>query len=171
MILFLLSLILPILSVAFGFLATSVLKSGSRATQLLLAYSGAVLLSVTVFEFLPKVYHDYSPIIGVLIMGGIWLQVFLEFLYRRAERVHVHGHHQGRHFPLLLFLSLCLHSFMEGFPISTNFHLLLGVVIHKIPVAIIVSTFLLQSPLSKVKVMVFLVVFALMTPLGSVFND
>ncbi len=162
-----LSIILPILSVVLGFAATYVLKGGARTTQLLLSYSGALLLSVTVFEFLPEVYQSYSPTTGLLIMAGILLQVILEFLSKGAEHGHVHYDETHRSFPVLLFVSLCIHSLMEGFPIAKNTHLLLGVVIHKIPVAIIISTFLLNSRLSRTKIMIFLVFFALMTPLGS----
>ena len=46
-------------------------------------------------------------------------------------------------------------------------HLLHGVVIHKIPVAAILSVFLVQSKLSKPKVFIFLALFAAMTPLGN----
>ncbi len=46
-------------------------------------------------------------------------------------------------------------------------HLLHGVVIHKIPVAAILSVFLVQSKLSKPRVFIFLALFAAMTPLGN----
>lgn len=166
-----LSIILPILSVIVGFFAASFFKNRSKTTQLLLSYSGALLLSVTVFEFLPEVYRDYSSTIGLLIMGGILLQIFLEFLSKGAEHGHIHRDETQKDFPFLLFVSLCIHSLMEGFPISGNIHLLLGVVIHKIPVAIIISSFLLSSKMSKSKVALFLIVFALMTPIGSIFNQ
>lgn len=39
--------------------------------------------------------------------------------------------------------------------------------IHKIPVAAILSAFLIQSKISRIKVALFLVLFAFMTPLGS----
>lgn len=165
------SIILPILSVILGFAATYLLKKGAQALQLLLSYSGALLLSVTVFEFLPQVYQDYSSTIGLLIMGGVLLQVLLEFMSKGAEHGHTHQEDQLKSFPFLLFISLCIHSFMEGFPISSNMHLLLGVVIHKVPVAIIISTFLLNSNLNRTKIILFLVIFALMTPLGSIFNQ
>jgi len=166
-----LSILLPILAVILGYAATYILKSGAKATQLLLSYSGALLLSVTVFEFLPEVYQNYSPTIGLLIMGGILLQVFLEFMSKGAEHGHLHEDENNKEFPILLFISLCIHSFMEGFPINTNTHLLYGVVIHKIPVAIIICTFLIHSKMSRSKIITFLTVFALMTPLGSIFNQ
>lgn len=164
------SILLPFLAVVLGFAATQILKTGARATQLLLSYSGALLLSVTVFEFLPEVYQNYNSITGLLIMGGILLQVFLEALSKGAEHGHLH-HDDCQQFPFLLFIGLCIHSVMEGFPISSNPHLLLGVVIHKVPVAIIISSFLLNSKMSKTKIAIFLGIFALMTPLGSILNQ
>jgi hypothetical protein len=56
---------------------------------------------------------------------------------------------------------------LEGFPLNSSDHLLHGVVIHKIPVAAILSAFLIHSRISRAKVFLFLIIFALMTPLGS----
>ena len=162
---------LPILSVIVGFLIAFFFQKGLQSTHLLLSYSGALLLSVTIFEFLPQVYSSYTPIIGILIMAGVLLQVILEFMSKGAEHGHLHHDENLKSFPLLLFVSLCIHSFMEGFPITQNDHLLLGVVIHKIPVAIIISTFLLNAKISRSNVVLFLVVFALMTPLGVVLSQ
>lgn len=165
------NLILPLLSVVFGFLIAFWVKEGARPIQLLLSYSGAFLLSVTVFEFLPSVYENYNPTTGIFIMCGVLLQVLLEFLSKGAEHGHLHQDKHNPHFPVLLFVSLCIHSFMEGFPIAENKHLLWGVVIHKIPVAVIISSFLLNSALNHTKTTLFLVFFALMTPLGSAFSQ
>lgn len=162
---------LPIVSVILGFLIAFFSQKGTKSTQLLLSYSGALLLSVTVFEFLPHVYQDFTPVIGLLIMAGVLLQVILEFMSKGAEHGHLH-HDQGtKAFPGLLFVSLCIHSFMEGVPITQNIHLLLGVVIHKIPVAIIISAFLLNSKISKKSALLFLALFALMTPAGALFSE
>lgn len=165
------SIFLPFLSVILGFVVAFFLKKETRLTQHLLSFSGALLLSVLVFEFLPHVYQDYQPIIGILVMAGVLLQVFLEFMSKGAEHGHSHIDEDMTNFPYLLFIGLCIHSFMEGFPISGNFHLLIGVVLHKFPVAIVVSTFLLNSNLGKTKIYTFLLLFAIMTPLGSILNQ
>lgn len=164
------SIILPFLSVVLGFVVALFLKRKTRITQHLLSFSGALLLSVLVFEFLPHVYQDYQPIIGILIMSGVLLQVLLEFMSKGAEHGHTHADEDLNKFPILLFIGLCIHSFMEGFPIVDNAHLMIGVVLHKFPVAIVISTFLLNSSLSRTKVYLFIALFAFMTPLGSVMN-
>lgn len=161
------SLLLPIIAVIVGFIIAYFIKASSNAIKLLLSFSGAFLLSITVFEFLPEVYKHYNRWIGLLIMAGILLQIFLEFLSKGAEHGHLHYNKEQSNFPITLFISLCIHSLLEGYPIEENHHLLIGVVIHKIPIAIIISSFLLTSKLSKVKIGSFLLLFAFMTPLGS----
>ena len=100
-------------------------------------------------------------------MLGLLFQIILEFLSKGVEHGHLHDHKHGGSFPFMLLLSLSLHSLLEGFPLSTDEHLLVGVVVHKIPVAAILSVFLIQSKISKPKSFLFLAVFAFMTPLGS----
>lgn len=159
---------LPVLSVLIGFIAALFLKpKNPLGLKLLLAFSGAYLLSVTVFEFLPDVYASENPYVGLFIMGGILLQILLEFLSRGAEHGHLHHDENSTKFPWLLLISLCIHSLLEGFPLNNREHLLHGVVLHKVPVAIILATFLIKSKISHTKAAFFLVLFALMTPLGS----
>ena len=50
-------------------------------------------------------------------------------------------------------------------------HLVYGIIVHKLPVAIILATFFIQSKLPKFKIAMFLILFALMTPLGVYLSD
>lgn len=160
--------ILPLLSVLIGYAIALFLKPNSSiGFKLLLSFSGAYLLSITVFELLPNVYESGSAQIGVFIMLGLLLQIILEFLSKGAEHGHMHHDETASNFPVLLLISLSIHSLMEGFPLNSTEHLLYGVVIHKIPVAAILSVFLFKSKIGKVKAVMFLIFFALMTPLGS----
>jgi zinc transporter ZupT len=160
--------ILPLLSVLIGYIISLFLKpSSSTGFQLLLSFSGAYLLSVTVFEMLPDVYQSDSNGIGLFIMLGLLLQIILEFLSKGAEHGHLHHDEGSSQFPVVLLISLCIHSFLEGFPLNNSEDLLYGVSIHKIPVAAILSAFLLHSNIGKIKTGLFLGIFALMTPLGS----
>jgi zinc transporter ZupT len=165
------TLVLPVIAVILGFIIAYFIKASSLAIKLLLSFSGAFLLSITVFEFLPEVYQSYDKTVGLLIMGGILLQIFLEFLSKGAEHGHLHFNKNQTQFPITLFISLCIHALLEGSPLHDNEHLLIGVVIHKIPIAIIIASFLINSKLSKTKITFFLVVFALMTPLGSYLQE
>ena len=135
--------------------------------EVFLAFSGGFLLSITVFELLPHVFEDHSKSIGVYIMLGILLQIFLEFFSKGAEHGHIHLHSENKHFPWILFISLSIHAFMEGFPISEENNLLTAIIIHKVPVAIILSFFFITAGYKRATTLLFLFFFALMTPLGS----
>ncbi|VAV83079.1 Zinc transporter, ZIP family [hydrothermal vent metagenome] len=167
-----LNFILPILAVLIGYVFVLVFKpSKQKNLKLLLAFSGAFLLSITVFNFLPEVYHDNSKTVGLFIMIGVLLQIVLEFFSKGAEHGHVHIHKNATAFPWLLFISLSIHSVLEGVPIEAHHSLIYGVIIHKLPVAIILSTFFLASDLSRSKILFFLTLFALMTPLGMLLSQ
>jgi zinc transporter ZupT len=99
-------------------------------------------------------------------MVGILFQIILEFFSKGAEHGHVHLNKESTLFPWLLFISLSIHSVLEGIPIEAHHNLIYGIIVHKLPVAIILSTFFLASELSKTKIVFFMVLFALMTPLG-----
>ena len=165
--------LLPVYAVIFGFLIAKFLKDKKTFNfKLLLAFSGAFLLSLTIFDLLPEVYeHLDAKISGVFIMFGILLQIVLEFLSKGAEHGHVHVHKNDKNFPWLLFLSLCFHAFLEGFPIHQHNDMVYGVLIHKIPIAIIITLFLLESKFKSIQIVFFLVVFALMTPLGTIISN
>ena len=159
-------LILAVL-LSFGFVFLFKPKK-QEALRLLLAFSGAFLLALTLFELLPTVYGSTDPkTIGVLIMLGILLQIFLEFFSKGAEHGHVHLHPKKKAFPWLLLASLSIHAFLEGFPIAGHDTIIYGILIHKIPIALILSIFLLNSELKTLYALVFISLFALMTPLGS----
>lgn len=160
--------LLPILAVVAGFVFVLLLKpKSSGSTKLFLAFSGAFLLALTVFELLPEVYLSDSKNVGLYIMAGILLQIVLEFFSKGAEHGHVHVHVKNNVFPWLLFVSLSIHSFLEGIPIHNHDHLLLGIVIHKFPVAVILSLFFIKAGYNKGLTILFLLLFSIMTPLGS----
>ncbi|MGJ8593261.1 MAG: ZIP family metal transporter [Aquaticitalea sp.] len=165
--------LLPIFAVLFGVLLAFVFKkSKSMSTKLLLSFSGAFLLALTLFDLLPEVYeHLEGKKTGVFIMSGILLQILLEFFSKGAEHGHIHIHKHETAFPWLLFISLCIHSFLEGFPIHNHNDMVYGVLIHKIPIATLITSYLLQSDFTKLQVVTFLVVFASMTPLGTLISN
>lgn len=163
---------LPLLSVLLGYGIALFLKPKSKTNlKLLLAFSGSFLLSLTVIHLLPEVYESHNSRIGLFIMAGILFQIILEFFSKGAEHGHVHGHETLTHIPWLLFISLCIHAFLEGFPVSHHHNLALGIAIHHLPIAIILTTFFINSSLDKKAIFAFMVTFAIMTPLGTILSD
>ena len=164
---------LPILAVGIGVLLALLIKQKKNIyTKLLLSFSGAFLLALTLFDLLPEVYeHLEAKTTGLYIMCGILLQVILEFFSKGAEHGHIHIHKSETAFPWLLFISLCFHSFLEGFPIHEHNDMVFGVLVHKIPIALLISAFLFQSKFTKLQITSFLIVFALMTPVGTYISN
>lgn len=165
--------LLPVIAIIIGVvIAFLTRKQKSIGTKLLLSFSGAFLLALTLFDLLPEVYHHLeAKQTGLFIMCGILLQVILEFFSKGAEHGHVHIHKTDTAFPWLLFVSLCIHSFLEGFPIHEHNDMVYGVLIHKIPIAALITGFLLQSSFTKLQIISFLVLFAVMTPLGTFISN
>ena len=167
-----------IASVLIGILIVFVLKPNDKWIQLFLAFSGAYLLSITLLHILPEVYHSDSKNVGIFILIGILLQLVLDFFSQGAEHGHLHVH-KKHVFPWVLFISLSIHALLEGIPLAHNHagythehnNLLWAIVIHKIPVAVILSSFLLNSSFDKKKGLLFILGFSLMSPLGSFLGD
>lgn len=172
------NLLLPFLAVLIGFAAALLLKPQSAfRMKLLLAFSGAFLLSAVASEFLPEVYATGDSKYAAFLMGGVFLQIILEFFSKGAEHGHLHVNKDVAVFPFLLFGSLCLHAFLEGMPLqdshghdSSHDHgmgMLYGIAVHKIPIAFILTSFLLNSKFARYKTVLIVLFFAAMSPLGS----
>ena len=67
-------------AVFIGYLIASLLKTKEvEQMSIYLAFSGAFLLAVTIFELLPEVFANPSKNLGIYILAGILLQICLEF--------------------------------------------------------------------------------------------
>lgn len=164
--------LLPLLSVILGYAIALLLKPKKKKNlKLLLAFSGSFLLSITVMHLLPEVYEAHSHTVGIFIMVGILFQIILEFFSKGAEHGHVHGHDKIARMPWLLFISLCIHAFLEGFPVGHHHDLAYGIAIHHLPIAIILTTFFINAELNKTALFIFMLTFAFMTPLGTFVSD
>jgi zinc transporter ZupT len=164
--------ILPLLSVLLGYaIAIGIKPKDKQNLKLLLAFSGSFLLSLTVMHLLPDVYATHNNSVGIFIMVGILFQIILEFFSKGAEHGHVHGHDKITKMPWLLFISLCIHALLEGFPVAHHHDLAYGIAIHHLPIAIILTTFFLHAQLNKTALFLFMLTFALMTPVGTLLSD
>lgn len=157
---------------------TSVLfiNISSRNLKLILSFSGAFLFAICVLHLIPEIYLSGTPNIGIYILIGFFAQILLEFFTEGIEHGHIHVHNHNGHnhqaFPYAMMIGLSIHSFLEGMPLSntgTDAHnsLLTGIIMHNIPIAMALMTMLLQSHISKKTAIFWLIVFALITPLGS----
>ena len=147
--------------------------------KLLVSFSVAFLLSLIILHLLPEVYqHSDTHSASIFILIGFFLQIFIEYFSRGVEHGHAHLHTHDKKIPFTIIFGLCLHSFIEGMPLASKLHLhldhqnnlLMGIILHKIPVAITLMSLLLSAGIKKSSAFLLLVVFALMTPLGLAFS-
>jgi len=170
--------VLLIISVLVGAILVTVFKPQQNSVRLLLSFSGAYLLAITILHLLPEVFgpahagHVHDPVssttVGAFILLGVLIQSLLESFSKGAEHGHIHLHSHSAEFPWLLFVSLSLHALSEGIPISyqDDSELLWAIIVHKIPISTVLATFLLNSKLPKTYAYSFILLFALMSPLG-----
>lgn len=149
-------------------------KDNQQKLKLILSFSGAYLFSITVIHLLPDVYQSGNKMIGLYILGGFILQIILEQFSDGIEHGHVHKSHSHTHaFPVGIMISLCLHAFLEGMPLSSknNSQLVYGIAIHHIPAAFALGSVLIQNHVKKHLIVFFLILFALMSPFGYVLSN
>ena len=167
--------ILLFLSVIISGLSVLYINISGKNLKLILSFSGSFLFAICALHLIPEIYLSGTPNIGVFVLVGFFVQILLEFFSEGIEHGHIHVHNHGhKHnaFPYAVMIGLSIHSFLEGMPlanIGTHSHssLLTGIVMHNIPIAMALMTMLLKSHISKPIAIMWLVVFALITPLGT----
>ncbi len=145
--------------------------------NLLLAFSGSFLLSITFLHLLPETFEELGKSAGVYILAGFFLQLVIQKLTHGVEHGHAHIHPgHGQNIPLLSILAgLGVHSFMEGLPLGFNYRLpntdtalYLAVAAHKLPEAMLVATIIRTAKGTSLTALGMLVLFALFTPAASI---
>jgi len=149
------------------------LKIGSKTLKLILAFSGAYLLAITVLHLIPEIYSSATTLTGIFVLAGFLLQILIEYFSEGIEHGHIHVHkHEEKTFPVTVMLALSIHSFIEGMPLAGEFtetkkSLATGIILHNVPIAIALMSMLIQSGQKKGIAFFWLLVFALMTPIGA----
>ena len=79
-------------SVIAGAIVVEIFKpKKSRNIQILLTFSGAYLLAVSLLHLLPELFHhNTTPNIGLFILGGFLIQILLEYFSQGIEHGHFH---------------------------------------------------------------------------------
>ena len=103
-------------------------------------------------------------------MVGIVIQILLELFSKGAEHGHTHTNKTNQ-LPWVLIISLCIHAFMEGMPLNDQPELLLGIMIHKLPIGIIMTLLLWETNTPKIQKIIALFIFAAMTPIGGIVKE
>ena len=168
-----------IASVLMGGLVVTYLKATNKSQfiKLALAFSGGFLLAIIFQHLIPDIYADGKAKMGIFILLGFLVQLVLEYFSGGIEHGHVHVH-KGQPLPWVLFISLSVHSIIEGIPLGNEYmgimhdhehghgSLFWGIIFHQVPVAIALMTLLMNTKLSQIQSWGVLVLFAIMTPIG-----
>lgn len=171
-------------SVIVSGLSVLLIKINSKTLKLILSFSGAFLFAISVLHLIPEIYKIEAGNAGIYILIGFFAQILMEFFSEGIEHGHIHvhkDHHHHNAFPVSIMLALSIHSFIEGMPLANNMFdhaldsdhhhignsLLTGIIFHNIPIAVSLMSMLLQSGISKTRAVLWLLFFALMTPLGT----
>lgn len=162
-----------------GGLAFLIRKYNPRTLGLVLSFSGAYILGITVIHLIPTAFIEGRENTGIWVLAGFLLQLVLERLSQGVEHGHLHVHKNARwSFAFQIMLGLCLHAFIEGMPLSffAEVHathdingndLLYGVILHKAPAAFALILLLIWSGFKNWTIILCLTIFASMSPLGS----
>lgn len=161
-----------------------------RHLNLILAFGGAYLIGLAFLHLVPELFVSAANGEGIsirdagfLVLTGFLLQLMLEYLSGGVEHGHYHPARPGSGFPVVVLISLCIHAFIEAMPLAGGMHhdhhahahvhmhlegssLLLGILIHKFPVALVLGGLLLTTGLSAQKRWMGILAFAVMPVLG-----
>lgn len=142
----------------------------------LLSAGGAYLIAIIFTHILPELFEVMDPHkAGIVLLIGYLLQILLENYSKGIEHGHSHGS-QNKKALTITFAALCIHALVEGMPLASILNgntigfdqqLAVGIMLHKIPVAITLSTMLLKSGLKKNQAFLMLLGFIFSTVLGS----
>ncbi|MFU2094473.1 ZIP family metal transporter [Ornithobacterium rhinotracheale] len=167
-------IIFLIVAVALGAALGLLLGSNKLLNKLLLTFSGAYLLGVNIAEVFPSLYTSdlAASKIGLFVLLGILIQIILEGITKGAEHGHLHSK-DHEVFPISVFLGLFIHALIEGVPLQRpdGHSLLWAILIHKVPVAMVLFVFLSKSKLSSFKIGIFMLLFALASPIGYIVGN
>jgi len=166
-----------------GYVIIRVQKPFKFDLKYMLAFAGAFIFSITIVHLLPELFtaSENPRIIGIFILIGFFMQIFIDFTTSGIEHGHVHAqHHHSRISPWMLMFGLCMHAFMDGSILvhpgnhaagqhSTG--LLIGIILHKIPASIALMSVLLTIIKNKGTLFMLLIIFSIASPFGLVFSE
>ncbi len=169
-------------------------KQNGKGIRLLLTYSAAYLLGLTLLHLFPELFASGISNPGWYVLAGFILQIILDFFSHGVEHGHSHVHnhsHHGNKFIFTVMASLWVHAFIEGMPFGGVFEhvhihdhthgahdhhahthdhrdsLLIGISLHKITEAFVFMALLLSTKMNLRQGILWLVIFSLMAPAGA----
>lgn len=165
------------LLVSFGAGAWFIIRppSDRKWLSLFLSGSGAFLMAIIFTHVIPEVFAQIPGKAGIILLFGFLIQIFLENYSKGIEHGHVHSS-ASKNAMIISYVALCIHELIEGMPLYYSLsvgdelfgrQLVLGVMMHKIPVAITLSILAIKQGFTKIRAFALLSGFILCTLIGS----
>ena len=165
---------LLVLSVLLGVLLGKFFGNNEKVAKILLIVSAGFLISICVVEVFPQVYKVEDENIGLWIVFGVLLQMFLENLTKGFEHGHFH-YERCNILPVGLILGMFIHAFIEGIPLAREYDehssYLLGILVHNLPISFVLGAFLLIEKKNKIVALITILFFAAASPLGMLLGE
>jgi hypothetical protein len=172
-------------------------KRGMANLDLILAFGGAFIIAMCFLHLVPEAFAGTSSA-GLCVLAGFLLQGLLEFLSQGIEHGHFHAHKHGpecdtpyswQRLPWAALLSLGLHAALESMPVVgphvhneghvhgplslelINWRLTAGLILHKVPVAMVLMAMMLEQHVPKRTAWLVLAAFGVSPALGMLSAD
>ncbi len=162
--------LLLVLSVVVGVLLGRFFGKEQKWAKFLLILSAGFLIAVCLNEIFPAIYNAKVHNIGLWVIAGVLLQMFLENLTKGFEHGHMHHHSEKAILPIALILGLFIHAFIEGIPLANEKDLdsayLQGILFHNVPISFVLGAFLFKNKKFTSYSWAVVIVFSLASPLG-----
>lgn len=154
----------------------------NKVYKLLLVFGGSYLFSFMLVHMLPELFSDAKgayETIGLCLLLGFFLQILLDFFSKGIAHGHVETIQHAKAFHLVkiipMVIALCIHALLDGVLLNlsitshTHHHcsesLLLGILLHKMPIAFTLAIMLNRIHRQKT-VFILLCLFSLTSPIG-----
>ena len=170
-------------TLASGLLTFALPQTYTPLLNYILIFGGSYFFGITLIHMIPELFqHNPDHInLGLWLFLGFSLQLLLDLLGGSIAHGHVQGHSiSGEKKPattrqrssLTLLLCLFFHASLEG-ALWTAGHttLLLGIILHKIPIAFTLASVLLHRQYKRSSIFIILVIFSALTPLSFLLQD
>lgn len=145
---------------------------------LLLSAGGAFLITILFTHILPELFEELGHQAGIVLLIGFGVQILLENYSQGIEHGHSHPSKSTGKLTIA-YIALCVHALIEGMPLAPALfsstipvenQFIIGIMVHKIPVAVALSSMLIKSNVSKNQAMIWLLGFIACTIVGSSFQ-
>ncbi|MCH8330323.1 MAG: ZIP family metal transporter [Bacteroidetes bacterium] len=162
-----------------GAVAFLIKKADKNIINIVLSFSGAYLFGITVLHLVPEIYSNGDNSVGVYVLLGFFIQIFLEQFSKGIEHGHMHPvEKKSQAFVFSIMFGLGVHAFLEGIPLGANIldepsrnATLYGIAFHKAPAAFALTSILIYSGFNKPFSFTMLVIFCAISPISALLAE